>query len=80
MLHSNSHVGDHVIPLYIPQCGECKFCKSPKTNLCSKIRCTYTLPYSPDCYCVYTNLFLASFPGRTRNDLATSVSSNCIRM
>ena len=37
MLHS--HVGDHVIPLYIPQCGECKFCKSPKTNLCSKIRC-----------------------------------------
>lgn len=33
-------VGDHVIPLYIPQCGECKFCKSPKTNLCSKIRVT----------------------------------------
>ncbi len=30
--------GDHVIPLYIPQCRECKFCKSPKTNLCSKIR------------------------------------------
>ncbi|UYV65508.1 K02A2.6-like [Cordylochernes scorpioides] len=30
--------GDHVIPLYIPECGECKFCKSPKTNLCSKIR------------------------------------------
>lgn len=32
-------LGDHVIPLYIPQCGECKFCKSPKTNLCQKIRC-----------------------------------------
>ncbi|XP_046667960.1 alcohol dehydrogenase class-3 chain L-like [Homalodisca vitripennis] len=32
--------GDHVIPLYIPQCGDCKFCKSPKTNLCSKIRLT----------------------------------------
>ena len=31
-------LGDHVIPLYIPQCGECKFCKSSKTNLCSKIR------------------------------------------
>ena len=30
--------GDHVIPLYIPQCYECKFCKSPKTNLCQKIR------------------------------------------
>lgn len=30
--------GDHVIPLYIPQCNDCKFCKSPKTNLCQKIR------------------------------------------
>lgn len=34
-------IGDHVIPLYIPQCKECKFCKSPKTNLCSKIRYCY---------------------------------------
>uniref|UniRef100_A0A3B4BI17 S-(hydroxymethyl)glutathione dehydrogenase n=1 Tax=Periophthalmus magnuspinnatus TaxID=409849 RepID=A0A3B4BI17_9GOBI len=32
------HPGDTVIPLYIPQCGECKFCKNPKTNLCQKIR------------------------------------------
>lgn len=32
--------GDHVIPLYIPQCYECAFCKSPKTNLCQKIRIT----------------------------------------
>ena len=31
-------VGDHVIPCYIPQCYDCKFCKSKKTNLCSKIR------------------------------------------
>ncbi|XP_035679483.1 alcohol dehydrogenase class-3-like [Branchiostoma floridae] len=30
--------GDHVIPLYIPQCRDCKFCRSPKTNLCQKIR------------------------------------------
>ncbi|KAI2535269.1 ADH5 isoform 10 [Pan troglodytes] len=30
--------GDTVIPLYIPQCGECKFCLNPKTNLCQKIR------------------------------------------
>ena len=30
--------GDSVIPLYVPQCRECKFCKNPKTNLCSKIR------------------------------------------
>ena len=34
--------GDHVIPLYIPQCRECKFCRSPKTNLCSTIRCHCT--------------------------------------
>uniref|UniRef100_A0A669D6R5 Alcohol dehydrogenase 8b n=1 Tax=Oreochromis niloticus TaxID=8128 RepID=A0A669D6R5_ORENI len=27
--------GDKVIPLYLPQCGECRFCKSPKTNQCS---------------------------------------------
>ena len=26
--------GDHVIPLYIPECGECEYCKSGKTNLC----------------------------------------------
>ena len=32
--------GDHVIPLYIPECRECKFCLSGKTNLCSKIRAT----------------------------------------
>ena len=31
-------LGDTVIPLYIPQCGECKFCLNPKTNLCQKIR------------------------------------------
>ncbi|XP_030575454.1 alcohol dehydrogenase 1-like [Archocentrus centrarchus] len=29
--------GDKVIPLYIPQCGECRFCKSPKTNQCDVI-------------------------------------------
>lgn len=33
-------VGDHVVPLYIPQCNECKFCRSGKTNLCGKIRVT----------------------------------------
>ena len=31
--------GDHVIPLYIPQCRECKCCLSKKTNLCGKLRC-----------------------------------------
>ncbi|MGJ3494854.1 S-(hydroxymethyl)glutathione dehydrogenase [Piscirickettsia salmonis] len=32
--------GDHVIPLYIPECGECKFCRSGKTNLCQSVRDT----------------------------------------
>ncbi|XP_064457920.1 alcohol dehydrogenase class-3-like isoform X2 [Ornithodoros turicata] len=40
--------GDHVIPLYIPQCRECKFCKHPKTNLCSKIRGTQGRGVMPD--------------------------------
>mmetsp|Transcript_107 Transcript_107/g.248 ORF Transcript_107/g.248 Transcript_107/m.248 type:complete len:397 (+) Transcript_107:86-1276(+) len=41
-------VGDHVIPLYIPECGECKFCTSGKTNLCSKIRGTQGKGVLPD--------------------------------
>lgn len=40
--------GDHVIPLYIPQCGDCKFCLSPRTNLCSKIRETQGRGMMPD--------------------------------
>lgn len=35
-----SFPGDHVIPLYVPQCRQCKFCKSPKTNLCQSVRVT----------------------------------------
>ncbi|KAK4475965.1 hypothetical protein MN116_001202 [Schistosoma mekongi] len=40
--------GDHVIPLYIPQCNDCKFCLSKKTNLCSKIRQTQGAGLMPD--------------------------------
>ncbi|CAG2174675.1 unnamed protein product [Oppiella nova] len=40
--------GDHVIPLYIPECGDCKFCLSPKTNVCSKIRVTQGRGVMPD--------------------------------
>ncbi|CAH0772652.1 unnamed protein product [Bemisia tabaci] len=40
--------GDHVVPLYIPQCRECKFCRSEKTNLCSKIRVTQGKGVMPD--------------------------------
>ena len=41
-------VGDHVIPLYIPECGQCKFCKSGKTNLCQAIRVTQGRGQMPD--------------------------------
>ncbi|UXI00690.1 S-(hydroxymethyl)glutathione dehydrogenase/class III alcohol dehydrogenase [Photobacterium sp. TY1-4] len=41
-------VGDHVIPLYTPECGECKFCRSGKTNLCQKIRETQGKGLMPD--------------------------------
>ena len=41
-------VGDHVIPLYTPECGECKFCRSGKTNLCQKIRVTQGQGLMPD--------------------------------
>lgn len=40
--------GDHVIPLYTPECGECKFCTSGKTNLCQKIRGTQGQGLMPD--------------------------------
>jgi len=40
--------GDHVIPLYIPECRECKFCLSGKTNLCQKVRITQGQGVMPD--------------------------------
>ena len=40
--------GDHVIPLYTPECGKCKFCLSGKTNLCQAIRATQGKGLMPD--------------------------------
>lgn len=40
--------GDHVIPLYTPECGTCKFCQSGKTNLCQRIRETQGKGLMPD--------------------------------
>ena len=40
--------GDHVIPLYTPECGECSFCTSGKTNLCQAIRVTQGQGLMPD--------------------------------
>ena len=40
--------GDHVIPLYTPECGKCSFCTSGKTNLCQAIRLTQGQGLMPD--------------------------------
>src|SRR5476651_715212 len=41
-------VGDHVIPLYTPECRQCKSCTSHKTNLCTAIRSTQGQGVMPD--------------------------------
>jgi S-(hydroxymethyl)glutathione dehydrogenase/alcohol dehydrogenase len=41
-------VDDHVIPLYTPECRQCKFCLSRKTNLCQQIRSTQGRGLMPD--------------------------------
>lgn len=40
--------GDHVIPLYTPECRECEYCLHPKTNLCQSIRTTQGQGVMPD--------------------------------
>jgi S-(hydroxymethyl)glutathione dehydrogenase/alcohol dehydrogenase len=45
---SSLRPGDHVIPLYTPECRQCKFCLSRKTNLCQQIRSTQGKGLMPD--------------------------------
>lgn len=45
---SSVRAGDHVIPLYTPECGACDFCTSGKTNLCQAIRVTQGQGLMPD--------------------------------
>ena len=45
---SSLQPGDHVIPLYTPECRECNFCLHPKTNLCQSIRETQGQGVMPD--------------------------------
>ncbi len=40
--------GDHVIPLYVPECRECEYCLNPKTNLCQAVRETQGRGMMPD--------------------------------
>ncbi len=42
------HKGDHVIPLYIPECRQCEYCLSGKTNLCQAVRATQGRGVMPD--------------------------------
>src|SRR5882724_8632706 len=40
--------GDHVIPLYTPECRQCEYCLNPKTNLCQSVRVTQGQGMMPD--------------------------------
>lgn len=40
--------GDHVIPLYIPECGDCEYCNSDRSNLCQSIAGTVWTGFMPD--------------------------------
>ena len=48
--------GDHVIPLYTPECRECEYCLHPKTNLCQAIRGTQGQGLMPDGTSRFTTL------------------------
>ncbi len=48
--------GDHVIPLYTPECRECEYCLNPKTNLCQAIRTTQGQGLMPDGTCRFSTL------------------------
>lgn len=48
--------GDHVIPLYTPECRECEYCLHPKTNLCQSIRTTQGAGVMPDGTSRFTTL------------------------
>ena len=48
--------GDHVIPLYTPECRECEYCLNPKTNLCQSIRTTQGKGLMPDGTSRFTTL------------------------
>ncbi|MQA12062.1 MAG: alcohol dehydrogenase catalytic domain-containing protein [Pseudonocardiaceae bacterium] len=45
---SDVRVGDHVIPLYGPECGQCAMCRSGRTNLCWSIKKTRDRGVMPD--------------------------------
>jgi S-(hydroxymethyl)glutathione dehydrogenase/alcohol dehydrogenase len=66
--------GDHVIPLYTPECRQCKFCLSRKTNLCQLIRGTQGKGLMPDA----TSRFSASNGKPILHYMGTSTFSNYV--
>jgi S-(hydroxymethyl)glutathione dehydrogenase/alcohol dehydrogenase len=64
--------GDHVIPLYTPECRNCKFCLSGKTNLCQAIRATQGQGLMPD----GTSRFRDAQGGALRHYMGTSTFAN----
>jgi S-(hydroxymethyl)glutathione dehydrogenase/alcohol dehydrogenase len=64
--------GDHVIPLYTPECRSCKFCLSGKTNLCQAIRSTQGQGLMPD----GTSRFTDAQGGTLRHYMGTSTFAN----
>jgi S-(hydroxymethyl)glutathione dehydrogenase/alcohol dehydrogenase len=53
--------GDHVIPLYTPECGECSFCKSGKTNLCQGLMPDGTSRFSKNGQTIYHYMGTSTF-------------------
>jgi len=64
--------GDHVIPLYTPECRNCKFCLSGKTNLCQAIRSTQGQGLMPD----GSSRFADAQGGMLRHYMGTSTFAN----
>src|SRR5512134_3360336 len=64
--------GDHVIPLYTPECRQCKFCLSGKTNLCQAIRATQGQGLMPD----GSSRFADAQGGELRHYMGTSTFAN----
>ena len=65
-------VGDHVIPLYTPECRNCKFCLSGRTNLCQAIRATQGQGLMPD----GTSRFRDAAGAELRHYMGTSTFAN----
>ena len=65
-------VGDHVIPLYTPECRECDYCLHPKTNLCQAIRETQGQGLMPD----GTSRFTTEDGNKIFHYMGTSTFSN----